>query len=144
MICRVAYMSSAIAGLSEASIGDILDTAHRNNARTNVTGLLMFHAGNFFQVLEGPADAVETCYAHIADDDRHSNLIRLFTRTDTCRLFPEWSMGYATPHSLDPRHKPVLISLSDLAKDGAGLEGLKNPEVTILAKQFLKGFIEFK
>jgi len=49
----IVYVSSATRPLEENELLDMLKTCQRNNARTNVTGLLLYKGGNFMQALEG-------------------------------------------------------------------------------------------
>jgi len=77
-----------------ATISQILQSARRNNARAGVTGALMFNAGCFAQVLEGPKDAVEHTFERIQQDERHGDVSVLGFGPVTERAFEGWSMGY--------------------------------------------------
>lgn len=75
-------------------IDAILEKSQLNNGRLNVTGALIFNAGVFGQVLEGPIDAVEETFERIQMDERHDDITILETSRIDVRSFPQWSMGF--------------------------------------------------
>ena len=75
-------------------IKDILAASRVNNARVGVTGALMFNAGCFAQVLEGPREAVEETFERIQQDERHGDVSLLAFGPVDGRAFETWSMGY--------------------------------------------------
>lgn len=77
-----------------SAIDTILATSRRNNDEVGVTGALMFNAGCFAQVLEGPRDAVEEVFERIQQDDRHGDVSLLSFGPVGERAFPNWSMGF--------------------------------------------------
>ncbi len=77
-----------------AAVGGILAASKRNNARVGVTGALLFNAGSFAQVLEGPRAAVETTFERIQRDMRHSDVSVLQCERVVARGFPNWSMAF--------------------------------------------------
>lgn len=92
MIKRIRYVSRFESPLSEADIQAIGEQSRRNNERLDLTGVLMASGGLFYQVLEGPAEAVDEVYRKIVEDGRHTDLLLLSTETGVDRLFPTWSM----------------------------------------------------
>ncbi len=68
--------------------------------RDGITGLLLYHDGNFLQILEGEAEKVQATFARIAANPRHRNLQRLPPVSVHTRLFPDWSMGFARPETV--------------------------------------------
>jgi hypothetical protein len=77
-----------------ATIRQILLASRRNNARVNVTGALMFNAGCFAQVLEGPRAAVEHTFERIQQDERHGDVSVLGFGPVAGRAFEGWSMSF--------------------------------------------------
>jgi len=75
-------------------VNDILATSRANNERDGITGALMFNAGCFAQVLEGPLDVVELAFERIQQDDRHSEVSLLAMEPIEARSFPNWAMGF--------------------------------------------------
>ena len=79
----------------DAEIVRILATSRRNNASDGVTGALLFSAGSFAQVLEGPLAAVERVFERIQRDPRHADVVVLHVLRSRQRDFANWSMAYA-------------------------------------------------
>jgi blue light- and temperature-responsive anti-repressor len=79
----------------DVEIGCILDASRRNNRRDRVTGALLFSAGSFAQVLEGPLAAIERTFERIQCDPRHGDVVVLQVHRSGRRDFGEWSMAYA-------------------------------------------------
>jgi hypothetical protein len=75
-------------------ISQILAKSRQNNAKVAVTGALMFNAGCFAQVLEGPQDAVEAVFERIQRDERHGDVSLLAFDPIEARAFEAWSMGF--------------------------------------------------
>lgn len=77
-----------------AEVDDILAKSRSNNARDGITGALMFNAGCFAQVLEGPLDHLEAAFERIQQDERHGEVSLLALEPITARSFPGWAMGF--------------------------------------------------
>lgn len=95
---RLVYASKNLLKGSEAemtaSITQILAASQRNNAESDVTGALMFNAGAFAQVLEGPRREVEETFERIQCDDRHGDVTVLQCGPTEKRGFANWSMAF--------------------------------------------------
>jgi hypothetical protein len=95
---RLVYASKNLLKGSEAemtaSITQILAASQRNNAESDVTGALMFNAGAFAQVLEGPRREVEETFERIQCDDRHGDVTVLQCGPAEKRGFANWSMAF--------------------------------------------------
>lgn len=91
---RLIYTSQAADGVGEQHLNQICDSAVRNNARENISGVLLFSGGRFFQLLEGEGPAVDSLYfGKILQDPRHVDHRLLLREPCEHRLFPNWSMG---------------------------------------------------
>ncbi len=84
---------------SNQVIAQILDKARTNNRRRNVTGALLYNAGYFAQVLEGPKMAIEQVFERIQQDPRHNEVTVIDCSAIDLRDFPEWSMARVQPVS---------------------------------------------
>jgi hypothetical protein len=73
---------------------ELLRVARHKNVAADVTGMLLYHAGSFLQVLEGAEEPVEAIYAKVQKDSRHTNLLLLVRETIEERAFEHWSMGF--------------------------------------------------
>lgn len=77
-----------------AEIQSILASSQRNNPRLGLTGALIFNAGFFAQVIEGPGTNIEVVFEKIQQDPRHGDLEVLAYHQTLERAFEQWSMGY--------------------------------------------------
>ena len=77
-----------------AEVRQILAASQRNNEAVGVTGALMFNAGAFAQVLEGPRAGVEATFERIQRDLRHSDVTVLQCGPAESRGFANWSMAF--------------------------------------------------
>lgn len=72
----------------------ILRVCRTNNPKLRIGGVLHYGNGYFFQVLEGPAAAVDHLYQTIGQDIRHADVTTLERKPVSSRRFPDWSMKY--------------------------------------------------
>ncbi len=96
MIHCIVYFSSSVGPLQEIDLLNILQQSRHNNSKNGITGVILYVRGSIIQVLEGEKEAVETLYKRIEQDQRHTDVVRVFSRNITQRLFTDWTMGYET------------------------------------------------
>jgi hypothetical protein len=89
---RLIYISTKNT-LPDGEIFRIQDQAQRNNARDDLTGVLLFNRSYFLQYLEGEREQVTRTFTVIAADDRHRQVGLLHVADITERNFPNWTMG---------------------------------------------------
>ena len=107
----LAYVSQATVPFDDAAISELADKASTKNARLKVTGYLNYHADrkNFFQVLEGPKEAVLGLMDEISGDQRHRLLNVVHLGETEGRMFPSWNMRYLnTPYFRSIEMEDVL------------------------------------
>ncbi|MFZ1767471.1 MAG: BLUF domain-containing protein, partial [Candidatus Nitrotoga sp.] len=90
---RLTYASTANKEWSSDELLELLKQARTNNGAKNITGMLLYSKGTFFQVLEGEEAAVENLYRTIEKDPRHKNCTLIEKLNITERAFTYWSMG---------------------------------------------------
>ena len=90
-----------------AEIEAILAASRTNNARDGISGALLFSAGCFAQVLEGPGEAVELAFERIQCDARHSDVTVLGSGGIALRDFPDWTMGFAGDDAAPAPFAPI-------------------------------------
>lgn len=89
---RLVYASESVRNFSDADLTALVGQSHKNNARKDITGALVYHEGWFVQVLEGHRLAVTELFVKIAQDPRHTSVSLLgFEEADT-REFGGWGM----------------------------------------------------
>lgn len=79
-------------GFDNAMLAGILVQARLNNRRDEITGALICRHDVYFQLIEGPARAIDNLYARILEDDRHCDVSLALSETVAERMFPEWEM----------------------------------------------------
>lgn len=87
------YYSSARQIFDEKALSSLLKVSRRNNKRLDVTGMLLFHDGNFIQALEGPEWGVNDTFERIKADRTHGDIRSIGPIEIEQRFFAEWSMG---------------------------------------------------
>ena len=88
----LAYTSTAGEAVDGSDVFAIVAVSARNNAESELTGVLLFKDGRFLQVIEGPSASIDALMERIKRDNRHSN-IRTIARTPIrARAFPGWNM----------------------------------------------------
>jgi|GEM_PF-237684 len=90
------YFSTSFGLFQEEDLASILQQSRRNNARANITGLLLYLNGSIIQVLEGEKQTLEALYKRIEQDQRHTHVVCVLNRPIRHRLFARWSMAYET------------------------------------------------
>jgi hypothetical protein len=122
-ISRNAIDNHDIVELSR-EIEAILRTARKSNAERKITGALVYSAGHFAQVLEGPLNEVEMTFERIQCDPRHRdvNILQLHPLEE--RRFSDWSMAFAgfDPDGLERAR--IDAALGDRGKAVTGPEAL--------------------
>ena len=91
---QLIYTSRALSLFDAEALTRLLTNARAVNAAQHVTGLLLYSAGHFLQVLEGPHPEVSTVFASIRLDSRHEQVQVLGQGSVPQRAFPYWGMGF--------------------------------------------------
>lgn len=92
-VTTLTYWSRATRPMGESELLELLRKSRRNNARRDVTGLLLYRDQCFLQVLEGPEPVVESLIKIIEADPRHHSF-RTLCREVGPRQFGDWQMGF--------------------------------------------------
>ena len=95
MLIQLIYCSVARRDFSPRNLSTLLRVARQNNARENITGMLLYAERSFFQVLEGEEQHVTALFDTIRKDPRHHNLTVIIQEPIPERSFGNWTMGYA-------------------------------------------------
>lgn len=98
---QLVYVSSALVPFSRSQLTALLEKSRGNNAKIGISGLLLYHDGNFMQLLEGDESVVRTTHARIVGDPRHTGCITLVQKAVATRTFPDWTMGFRDLASAD-------------------------------------------
>ena len=104
---QLIYVSGGTVHFGEDDLNALLLKARANNTALDVTGVLLYSEGTFFQVLEGEQNTVEELYEKISLDDRHDKVLMLAKRKIAERNFGEWRMGFVSDEAM--RNLPGFV-----------------------------------
>ena len=114
LLYNLVYCSRATAGVDDAAVNRILESAKLFNPAHGITGLLVFGSGIFFQWIEGPRDNVARLMAMINGDPRHENIVLLSEFEEVReRLFSDWDMELVAAADI----RDVLVDARSEAED---------------------------
>jgi hypothetical protein len=94
----VIYISASARLLNEAELKAILVQNELKNKYNQVTGLLLYNAGIFMQVIEGARASVLKTFKRIESDIWQKEIIKLGEGPLRQRLFSSWKMSFCTDH----------------------------------------------
>ncbi len=90
------YSSVQTRVLQPAEIDTLIEQSKESNRLHNITGILLHAGATFFQVLEGPPEAIKALYASILADPRHKDVTQIIYEPIARRYFGEITMTLAT------------------------------------------------
>lgn len=102
MLSTIIYRSHISDDVAYKTLGKLAEKANQVNESNSVTGILLFNGTHFFQVLEGPEDAVVAIYEEICNDPRHHNLVELMRDYAPARRFGNVGMELFDLREYDP------------------------------------------
>ena len=121
---HLGYVSNETQQFSPEALIALLTEAREANGKRNVTGLLLYREGSFYQVLEGAESEVMSTFNGIKGDPRHDSVRVLFKGDATTREFADWQMGFL---NLDGVDIESLSGFSDfLSREAQPQEFLEN------------------
>lgn len=98
-VISLIYVSRALlpADGRDLALAQLVRSARAANARTQVSGALIFTGTRFAQLLEGEADPVHQLFELLQDDPRHTDIVKLAEWPIAVREFAGWSLAYEGP-----------------------------------------------
>ena len=105
------YVSKATEKMSNDELVLLLRQSRDRNKEQNITGILIYADGIFFQVLEGENKDVEEVYQAIERDVRNKDHIVLVEEEVAKRNYPHWSMGF---RSISPTSLMAIYGFSEI------------------------------
>jgi len=92
-LATFAYCSRAAEGVGDVEVDRIIEWSQGRNVARDITGVLVFGSGVFFQWIEGPPAQVENLIASLHGDTRHYDIVTLERSVEKRdRLYPNWEM----------------------------------------------------
>jgi class 3 adenylate cyclase len=128
---RLTYISKVSRPLSVEEIQQLGEVSVRNNLRDEITGVLLYLSGIFFQVFEGEEEHVELLFAKIQLDERHKDMLCLKTEYNIMgRQFPNWGMKTINlDDNTDILMQPIKSLLQTVAESYRIVERYTQPSV---------------
>ena len=121
---HLGYVSTEAVKFSDEALIALLTEARNANTDRNVTGLLLYREGSFYQVLEGSESDVMATFHDIEGDPRHKEVRVLFDGETESREFADWQMGFL---NLDGIDMDALSGFSDfMTRDAEPREFLES------------------
>lgn len=118
---ELAYTSRASEMMTDLQLESLLNQATRFNQLNDITGLLLYNDGIFFQLLEGEESTIKELYASIKQDFRHYDVRKIYDQPLTQRHYADWSMKFfnVSSHSPHLQHDKSLQQKLDLTDEWA-------------------------
>lgn len=115
---QILYVSTSVPATEPVDVARILEQSRHNNAIDGVTGLLWTDGHRFLQVIEGPEESVDLCFARIVNDPRHHDISVLSARDIDTPEFGYWTMEHRTADDrADAFDTRVRLLLQDAAPE---------------------------
>ena len=87
------YCSRAAEDVGDVEVDRIIEFSQSRNAARDITGILTFGSGVFFQWVEGPPSEVRKLIVSLHADSRHYDIVELDRSVDKReRLYSDWDM----------------------------------------------------
>ncbi|MBX2828477.1 MAG: BLUF domain-containing protein [Flavobacteriaceae bacterium] len=131
----IVYYSTAQPYLENRDIEELLVNSEKANNENNISGILVYKEGNFFQILECPIAEKETIiqlFERILKDPRHYNVIKVIERHNRARLFDKYRSTFKA--LLNPTEITAIYNYLKQEKE-YNPEGYS--EVSYLTQKFL-------
>lgn len=95
-LATISYRSRAVAPFSELQLAELLESARKHNQANDLTGLLVYDEGRFFQWIEGHPDKLAKVWDSIQRDPRHTDIQIMGNQRVPLRFFGDWDMRFST------------------------------------------------
>ncbi len=129
----ISYVSTVNPNISNSDIAKLMDFVRLHNNSINITGILIYSEGNFFQILEGKEEIVKMMFEKIKKDSRHYNIIKMLDKKTKKVSFTEYHSSF-TVISNDSGKEELQLFLQK--------EKTNNPEhyksISYLVQKFMK------
>ena len=123
---RLKYVSRLTTPMLQTQLQALVQRSQVKNSGLGITGILVATGGLFYQVIEGPAQAIDSLYATIAADPRHTELLVISVEEPVAtRYFPGWLMHCVDLSAPDALHlEPLREILATVVESRARVDRL--------------------
>ncbi len=134
MVYRLIYASTVDGPLFAEKLDRILLRSRISNRQARISGLLLFQAGRFIQLLEGPEAAVVELAAKIARDRQHRDFRVIASGPASARAFPDEPLAYLATRYFGEEQREAFERLSSFTSRTAGADELAREVEMFLAR----------
>ena len=117
MLYELIYRSTAKSTLKDQDLKDILETAREFNQANHITGCLLYHKGQFLQMLEGDFQTLLNLYERIKHDKRHHDFLLLHMKEISERIYTDWTMAFKSLEHSDLSNYSAVAAFVELESD---------------------------
>lgn len=114
MLYELIYRSTAKPGTTAQDLEDILKTARDFNRANNITGCLLYHDGQFLQILEGDFQVLLDLYDRIKRDPRHREFLLLHMKETSQRIYSNWTMAFKSLNRNQLSNYSIVTEFTEL------------------------------
>jgi len=122
--------------LSPTELESLLEKCRQSNSTADITGILLYQNGSFFQVLEGEHNTVEALFDKISLDNRHHQTKKIIFEPIAARSFAAWTMGFP---KITSKELATIPGLSDFFHHGTSYIELGEGRAKSLLAAFKEG-----
>ena len=109
------YCSRAAEGVDDDEVDRIVEWSQRRNVERDITGVLVFGSGVFFQWIEGPPVEVEKLIGSLHGDPHHYDIVPLDRSVEKReRVYPDWEMERVAADDIRAVLQDALGSAEDV------------------------------
>lgn len=130
------YSSTAAGTFKEYEIPGLLEQIRKENGARDVTGMLLYIEGGFFQVLEGEPAVIDALIRRIQTDPRHARITIIIREPILERDFSEWTMGF---EAIGLSEAGELLGENDFFESASCVAGLNAGRAKKLLSAFRGG-----
>ncbi|MEO0057622.1 MAG: hypothetical protein RIT17_1079 [Pseudomonadota bacterium] len=114
MLETFVYCSLAAEGVDAAEVSRLVEFSQQRNVARDITGVLVFGSGVFFQWIEGPPAEVRSLIENLHGDSRHHDIVTLDRSVEMReRLYPHWEMEQVEADDIREVLEDALQSTED-------------------------------
>lgn len=133
----LAYTSVASHHMTHEELIHLLSQSRDNNSHDDITGMLLYMEGCFFQVLEGQREQLEALFEKISHDARHHHVMKLIIEPIEERSFAHWTMGF---QHVTPEELASVTGITDfLDRENHGFDAMPANRARRLIEQYREG-----
>ena len=130
------YCSASAKPFTAPELKTLLAKCREKNAKVDVTGMLLYRNGTFFQALEGDRSVVEALFEKIERDKRHDRVTKVILEQIERRAFASWTMGYS---KITAKELADIPGLNDFFAQGQSYLELGEGRAKTLLNAFKEG-----